>query len=136
MREALDALSSIETELVKPAQSSQMMDVLERVMTADRRYWEHHYTGNEQALRLQRHYSYSDRVRYYWNNPKVKDAVETLLSNLRMKAIPETMLSALLPEQYLAVRTGTLRPDGQSIILHRIRAVLRAYANACGAQAA
>ena len=133
MREALAALSSIETELVGPAQSSLLMDVLERVMVEDRRNWEHHYTGDEQTMHLLRRYSYSDRVRYYWNAPLVKEAVATLLLNLRQVAIPETMLSAFLPEQYLAVRAGTLHPDAQSVVIHRIRKVLRAYADACGA---
>jgi D-tagatose-1,6-bisphosphate aldolase subunit GatZ/KbaZ len=41
------------------------------------------------------------------------------------------MLSAFLPEEYLAVRAGTLRPDAHSIILHRIRTALRPYASAC-----
>ena len=136
MREALAALSSIETELAAHGQSAQLMDVLDRVMLEDRRHWEHHYTGDEHAMRLLRRYSYSDRVRYYWNHPRVKQAVETLMSNLQQKAIPETMLSAYLPEQYRAVRAGTLRPDAHSIILHRIGTVLRVYASACIAQEA
>jgi len=136
MREALAALSSIETELVPQEHCSQLMDVLDRVMLKDRRYWEHHYTGDERAMHLLRRYSYSDRVRYYWNQPQVKQAVETLMLNLRQTAIPETMLSAFLPEQYRAVRAGTLQPDAHSMIIHRIRQVLRAYAGACFAQTA
>jgi D-tagatose-1,6-bisphosphate aldolase subunit GatZ/KbaZ len=131
MREALAALSSIETELVPQEHCSQLMDVLDRVMLKDRRHWEHHYTGDERAMHLLRRYSYSDRVRYYWNQPQVKRAVETLMLNLRQTAIPETMLSAFLPEQYRAVRAGTLQPDAHSMIVHRIRQVLRAYADAC-----
>jgi D-tagatose-1,6-bisphosphate aldolase subunit GatZ/KbaZ len=84
-------------------------------------------------MHLLRRYSYSDRVRYYWNAPLVKEAVATLLLNLRQVAIPETMLSAFLPEQYLAVRANALQPDAHSLITHRIRQVLRAYAGACGA---
>lgn len=134
MREALTALSSIEEELEAQGQRSQLMDVLERVMLQDRRHWEHHYSGDEQALRLQRRYSYSDRVRYYWTAPQVEEAVEKLIGNLGQTAIPETMLSAFLPEQYREVRAGTLQPDPHSLIIHRIRQVLRAYAGACGAQ--
>ena len=131
MREALAALSSIEVELVPPGQSAQLMDVLDRVMLQGPRHWEHHYTGDEHAMHLLRRYSYSDRVRYYWNHPQVKQAVDTLLENLRQVAIPETMISAFLPEQYRAVRAGTLPPDAQSMIVHRIRQVLQAYAAAC-----
>jgi len=133
MREALAALSSIETELLGPAQSSHLMDVLERAMIQDPRNWEHHYSGDEQAMHLLRRYSYSDRVRYYWNAPPVKEAVEMLLVNLGQVAIPETMLSAFLPEEYLAVRAGALQPDAHCLINHRIRRVLRTYADACRA---
>jgi len=132
MREALAALSMIETELVGQAQSSHLMDVLERVMIQDPRHWEHHYTGDEKAMHLLRRYSYSDRVRYYWNAPQAREAVETLLLNLGQVAIPETMLSAFLPEEYLAVRAGTLHPDAHSVVIHRIRKVLSGYASACG----
>jgi D-tagatose-1,6-bisphosphate aldolase subunit GatZ/KbaZ len=133
MREALAALSSIEAELEPQGQSAQLMDVLDRVMVEDPRHWEHHYSGDERARYLLRRYSYSDRVRYYWNYPRVKQAVETLMSNLQQRAIPETMLSAFLPDEYRAVRAGTLRPDAHSIIIHRIRTVLRVYARACKA---
>jgi D-tagatose-1,6-bisphosphate aldolase subunit GatZ/KbaZ len=136
MREALAALSSIETELVEPAQCSQLMDVLERVMLQDPRHWERHYFGDERALRLQRRYSYSDRVRYYWTAPEVKEAVEKLMRNLRQRAIPETMLSAFMPEEYHRVRAGTLQPDPHSLIIHHIRQVLKVYAGACIAQTA
>jgi D-tagatose-1,6-bisphosphate aldolase subunit GatZ/KbaZ len=134
MREALAALSSIETELVAQKQCSQLIDVLERVMRKDPRHWEHHYTGDERSLRLQLRYSYSDRVRYYWNQPEVEESLKTLMSNLRQTAIPETLLSLFLPEQYRAVRAGTLQPDAHALIIHRIRQVLRNYASACFAQ--
>jgi D-tagatose-1,6-bisphosphate aldolase subunit GatZ/KbaZ len=133
MREALAALATIEAELVAPEKCSRLMEVLERVMLEDPRHWEHHYTGDAHATRLLRRYSYSDRVRYYWTNPRVKEAVAKLIENLRGIAIPETMLSAFLPEQYVAVRAGTLRPDAHALIIHRIRGTLRAYAAACGA---
>ena len=136
MREALAALTLIEAELVADRQCSRLMEVLDRVMLKDRRHWEHHYIGDERAMHLLRRYSYSDRVRYYWTEPQVKQAVETLMLNLRQVAIPETMLSAYLPEQYRAVRAGALQPDAHSLIIHRIRQVLRAYADACIAQTA
>lgn len=131
MREALAALSSIETELVTPQKSARLMDVLERVMLKNPIHWLHHYTGDERAQRLQRRYSYSDRVRYYWDQPEVKEAVGVLISNLSQITIPETMLSFYLPEQYREVHAGRLKPEAHAMILHRIRQVLRAYAYAC-----
>ena len=134
MREALEALSLIEAELVAPEKCSRLMGVLEQVMLDDPRNWEHHYAGDERAKRLLRRYSYSDRLRYYWNDARVKQAVGTLMDNLREITIPQTMLSALLPDQYRSVRAGTLKLDAHAIILHRIREVIGVYAEACKPQ--
>jgi D-tagatose-1,6-bisphosphate aldolase subunit GatZ/KbaZ len=134
MREALEALSLIESELVAPEKCSRLMDVIEHVMLDNPRHWEHHYAGDEHARRLLRRYSYSDRVRYYWNDARAKQAVNNLVANLREIAIPETLLSALLPDQYRSVRAGTLQPDVHSLILHKIRGVMGMYAEACKAQ--
>lgn len=133
LREALADLSLIEAELVPRWKSSGLMDVLERVMLNKRSNWEHHYSGDEQAVHLLRRYSYSDRIRYYWNEPQVKEAVETLLANLSQATIPETMLSTFLPGEYRVVRAGLLHSDAHSIIIHRIREVLKPYAAACKA---
>jgi len=135
MREALEALSLIESELVPQAKRAGLMDVMEQVMLRDRRNWEHHYSGDEATQRLLRRYSYSDRVRYYWNDPDAKRAVHTLISNLRQTRIPETVLGTFLPDAYHAVRAGTLEPDPEALIKHRIRQVLETYADACQPQA-
>jgi len=131
MREALDALAQIEAELLPKEQCSRLPEVIARVMLSEPRNWEHHYMGDERAVRLLLRYSYSDRVRYYWNHPEIRRAVEILLANLGGVTIPETMLSQFLPDQYCAVREGILQADAHSLILHRIRQVLRPYAQAC-----
>jgi len=131
MREALYALSEMETELVAPGQRAQLPEVLEFVMRDDRRYWEQHYGGNEQTVHLLRRFSYSDRVRYYWNDPRIMRAVERLFANLEGIHVPETLLSAFMPEQYHAVRAGKLQPLAHAVLLDRIRTVLRPYAQAC-----
>jgi D-tagatose-1,6-bisphosphate aldolase subunit GatZ/KbaZ len=132
MREALTALSQIEAELVTHWQCSHLLDVLERVMLDKPANWQHHYSGNAPTEHLLRRYSYSDRVRYYWHEPRVKEAVDVLMANLGDDSISETLLSCFLPDEYRAVRAGTLQPDAHSIIIHRIRGVLRSYAAACG----
>jgi D-tagatose-1,6-bisphosphate aldolase subunit GatZ/KbaZ len=131
MREALEALEQIEGELVAAEKRSHLMDVLERAMLDDPRHWQHHYHGSESEQRLLRRYSYSDRVRYYWTAPAVKDAVERLMENLSRVEIPETMLSAYLPDAYRAVRAGELKPEAKAIVIHRIRAAIAPYAEAC-----
>ena len=131
MREALEALEQIESELVAAEERSHLMEVLERAMLCDPRHWEHHYHGSEREQKLLRRYSYSDRVRYYWTAPAVKDAVNRLMENLRGVEIPETMLSAYLPDAYRAVREGALKTDAKTIVIHRIRTAIAPYAQAC-----
>jgi D-tagatose-1,6-bisphosphate aldolase subunit GatZ/KbaZ len=131
MREALEALSLIEAELVAPEQCSNLMDVLDQAMVDDPRNWEHHYAGDEHAKRLLRRYSYSDRLRYYWTDARVVSAVDTLMINLGKITIPQTLLSAFLPDQYRAVRAGKLKLEAHAIILDKVREVLTVYAEAC-----
>ena len=131
MREALDALARIEQELLPGEQCSQLLEVIDQTMLRERGNWEHHYTGSERTVRMLLRYSYSDRVRYYWNHPEIQRAVETLLLNLSGISIPETLLSAFLPDQYRAVRAGSLQSDAHALIVHRIRQVLLPYAEAC-----
>jgi len=94
-------------------------------------HWERHYSGDARTHRLLRRYSYSDRIRYYWTVPQVKDAVERLEENLGKEGIPETMLSAYLPQQYAAVRAGRLRAEARALTIDRIRDAIRPYAEAC-----
>jgi D-tagatose-1,6-bisphosphate aldolase subunit GatZ/KbaZ len=133
MREALDALSLIEAELIPAQQRANIPAVLEQAMLQNPRNWEHHYSGDEGTRKLLRRYSYSDRVRYSWNVSEVRAAVEKLMGNLQERELPETMLSAFMPDQYVAVRAGKLKPVAHALILDRIRQVLRPYAQACGA---
>ncbi len=133
MREALLALEQIEQELIPPGRCSRLSDALEHAMLREPRYWEHHYAGDQRHTRLLRRYSYSDRARYYWDQPEVAQAVETLMANFDGVVIPETMLSAHLPCQYERVRARSLRSDPHALVLDRIRQVLRVYADACAA---
>lgn len=131
MREAFDALERIETELISPENRSRLTEVIQEAMLADPRHWERHYSGDEQTVQLLRRYSYSDRIRYYWADPKATEAVDRLVSNLRGRPIPQTILSAYLPEAYQAIRAGRLDLEPLAIVKHRIRSVLQPYAAAC-----
>jgi D-tagatose-1,6-bisphosphate aldolase subunit GatZ/KbaZ len=131
MRETLFRLSAIEAELVPTDKQAVLPEVLEQVMLANPDHWEGHYHGNAEELRLMRRYSYSDRVRYYWNDPAVKGAVTALIDNLRATGVPETLLSTWMPEQYQAVRRGKLGNDPVELVRHSIGVALRPYVSAC-----
>lgn len=130
-REALFALARIEDELLESGQRSQLIEVLDRRMQANPKYWQGHYRGDEQALRLLRAYALSDRCRYYWGDPQVVAAVNTLIDNLRRHTPPAGLLSQYLPEQFAAVNAGQLSAEPWALVRHKIGLRLAEYARAC-----
>jgi len=134
MREALFALESIEREMYTDREDglSLLRQTLETVMLEHPKYWESYYRGTEDELRLARAYSYSDRCRYYWPRPELRDAVARLFTNLSHRSIPLVLLSQFMPEQYEAVRLGQLEPVPGELVQHKLLAVIGVYAAACG----
>lgn len=131
MREALFALADMEQELLPADASSRLRDVVEQTMLQDPAAWKPYYEGTPVQQKYLRVYSYSDRMRYYWANPRIESAITQLTTNMRRLTFPETMLSAYLPRQYERVREGTLNNDTVSLIVDRVRDVLRIYSAAC-----
>jgi len=133
-REAVLSLSAIERELFgkkSGAHISQVREALEQEMLRDPSHWQSYYHGDEDELRRDRIYSYSDRCRYYWNQPTVKEEIERLLDNLRATRIPLTLISQYLALEYEPVRAGELPAVPEGMIEYHIRRVLRVYADAC-----
>ncbi len=62
---------------------------MEKLMLENDGYWRSHYHGSEQNLRFLRHYSYADRIRYYWTNPAAIAAVERVLAAANNADIPQ-----------------------------------------------
>jgi D-tagatose-1,6-bisphosphate aldolase subunit GatZ/KbaZ len=77
-------------------------------------------------------YGYSDRCRYYWNEPAIQKEIDQLFENLAASPIPLTLISQYLPEEYQAIRSGRLQAVPEQMIQEHIRQVLRIYAAACG----
>ncbi len=132
LREALFALCYIEQQLVPVEQQSHLTAVCERVMQLQPGYWQKFYPGNVLEQQLLRQYSYSDRIRYYWQLPALQQAVTRLLQNLLHNPIPLPLLSQFMPQQYQAVLNGLLTPEPAALVEHHIRLVLQMYASACG----
>ena len=131
MREALFALSAMEQELASEGETSHLREVVEQIMLANPTSWQPYYEGTPQQQKYLRVYSYSDRMRYYWTNRRIETAVAQLIENIGELGLPEPMLGAYLPRQYERVREGTLKNDAVSIIVDRVRDVLRIYSAAC-----
>ncbi|WP_421917156.1 D-tagatose-bisphosphate aldolase, class II, non-catalytic subunit [Mesorhizobium sp.] len=128
LREALYGLDLIASEMVSDYGERPLARTMERVMLASPGHWHSHYHGNETSLRLQRHYSYSDRIRYYWTNPAAALAAGRLVEALSGAGIPETLM-----RQFLPMLPAELGPAGNpEAILHAaIGQVLADYDAAC-----
>ena len=96
-------------------------------MLADPAHWRSHYPGTPEQQRVLRHYSYSDRIRYYWPVPAAKQGVERLLARLHGARIPETLVSQFLPLLYRRVMEGRLQPEPQALLREAVGDVLRVY---------
>jgi len=129
MREAIFALADIEKEIVSPEDQSQLTDIVRAVMLENPVHWRDYYRSADTETLLFN--SYSDRVRYYWPDPRIAAALAKLVANLSAKSIPDILLSRYLPAQYARVRDGELKRDPQALIVDKIRDVLRVYSAAC-----
>jgi D-tagatose-1,6-bisphosphate aldolase subunit GatZ/KbaZ len=114
---------------------SGVREALERAMIENPEYWQDYYQGDEGALRFARQFSYSDRARYYWAQPRVAAALERLLANLTTYPAPDAVLRKYLPRQAELVRQGQLEIGSASLIRNKIQEVLEVYAKACGTKA-
>lgn len=132
LREALFALSAVEDELIGADLASGLPRVCDAAMRRNPGQWRRHYPGREPESAWYRQHSYSDRIRYYWNQPEVAQAVERLFGNLAGVDIPPSLLKRFLPRQYNAVREGALDPTPRELVIHNIMEVTCAYSRACG----
>ncbi len=129
-REAVFALTLIEEEYLsgrKYITLSNLCQVIEDRMIKEPVYWEKYYKGEEDLKRFKRKYSYSDRIRYYWNDSSVQKALSILLKNLTENKIPITLISQFLPEEYKLIKDGSLTVNPEELIIKRISDVLDIY---------
>ena len=127
LREALFALSCMERELVPENEQARFPEALEAAMLASPGNWKKHYHGDEQALRLARRYSFSDRARYYIGQPEVQAAMDRLFDNLRKYEIPMNMLHQYMPCQFDAIRAGALGTDPRDLALYGVMRFMYDY---------
>ncbi|MHA3914403.1 D-tagatose-bisphosphate aldolase, class II, non-catalytic subunit [Halovulum sp. GXIMD14793] len=130
LREALYGLDAIHRELTG---QSVLQEGMDRLMTTKPAHWSSHYEGTNQEIRLQRHFSYSDRIRYYWAMPEAQSLVETMIKGLSRHQIPETLISQHLPIAWADVACGALDPKPNVLMRAYLTNVLNIYARAAKA---
>jgi len=133
MREALYGLDQIAGTLDPSWCEHSLMAAMEAEMLANPEHWRSHYQGDPDDQRVLRHFSYSDRIRYYWAAPAPQQAVRMLLDRLAGTQIPAPLISQFLPTLYSRVASGAIEPMPRTLVTEAVRDVLRVYAAACAA---
>lgn len=128
-REALYALDLVASDIVPGYGDRPLLRAMEALMLAVPGYWSGYYHGDETALRIQRHFSYSDRIRYYWTRPEAEAAVSALLAALAGVRIPETVL-----HQYLPLIPSEAAGRAEDILIVAVDRVLAIYGRAAASR--
>ena len=100
-------------------------------MQAEPAQWQKYYHGDADEQRLLRHYSLSDRIRYYWTKPQLNEAVQGLLAALGERPLPFGLAHQYLPDAVEACRARHEALTADNLIRHHIRAALIPYYEAC-----
>lgn len=132
LREALYGLDVIAEELFPGKRAATLRATMESVMLAAPANWDRYYEGSDAERGLQRHFSYSDRIRYYWPQPEAAAAVAALFALLDGVTLPETLIGQYLGARYADVRAGKLAPEAKTLVLAAVEAMMRDYIAACG----
>ena len=132
LREALYGLDQIAEELFPGERARTLRQTMEDVMQAAPANWDRYYEGTDAERALQRHFSYSDRIRYYWPQPDAEAAVTELFALLEGRTLPETLIGQYLGARFAAVRGGTLKAQAEPLALAAVEALMQDYLSACG----
>ncbi|MGL6313577.1 tagatose-bisphosphate aldolase subunit GatZ [Vibrio sp. WXL103] len=130
-REALFALAEMEEEIVPAEEASQFKKVVDQVLLDEPKYWKSYYGNKHSSIVSNLHYSFSDRIRYYWTEPRIQHALDVMLANLKKHPIPLSMLSQFMPHQYHKVSEGLIEFDAKALVIDKIQEVVDIYAQAC-----
>ncbi|KAA0695765.1 D-tagatose-bisphosphate aldolase, class II, non-catalytic subunit [Neorhizobium sp. P12A] len=129
LREALYGLDAIAAVLAGKMLSDPLVATMESVMLDRPEHWKAHYHGTAEEQRLQRHFSYSDRIRYYWPDPRASAAVADLFDRFDAD-IPETLISQYLGRISPGVVSKEVLPRPRELCLAMIDAALEPYSAA------
>ncbi|MCB1404292.1 MAG: class II D-tagatose-bisphosphate aldolase, non-catalytic subunit, partial [Rhodobacteraceae bacterium] len=128
LREALYALDLIASDLLPDYGDRPLLRAMEALMLDRPGDWRRHYDGDEAGRRLLRHYSLSDRIRYYWPAPEARAAVDRLVAALAGRHIPLPLLWQHLPG---AAHFADRPLEPEEVLIWRVRRSLATYHDAC-----
>jgi len=124
-REAVFAMAAIEAQM-NCASPSDLIAVLGRAMDAHPHHWRD-YIQDGSNRELLKYYGLSDRLRYYWPEPAVQQALKVLFTHIDTAPIPPGLLW-----QYAGHIADGSEPLSTRIMDAKINAVTARYRRACG----
>lgn len=128
LREALYALDLIASDMVPGYGERPLKAVMERIMLEEPAQWERHYPGDPAVQMALRHYSLSDRIRYYWTSPAAEEAQARMIAALSGKSVPAPLMQQHFPSA-AAYAGGPLDPE--ALLIRRVSECLASYQLAC-----
>ncbi|NVK35066.1 MAG: D-tagatose-bisphosphate aldolase, class II, non-catalytic subunit [Rhodobacteraceae bacterium] len=128
LREAFYALDLIASDLLPDYGNRPLFCAMEELMLEAPGYWESHYHGDYAEQRVLRHYSLSDRLRYYWTDPKAQAAVSRLIEALRGQSVPQPLFWQHMPA---GSRFSNAPLDPEDLVIWRVMECLKTYHGAC-----
>jgi len=121
-REAVWALADLEEQICAQP-TSRIKEVIGERMSDNPGYWQDYYSGTAKEIETFRTYSYSDRIRYYWADPKVAKALTKLLENLSQAKLPETLVS----QAFMGLDFGEIPANPASLVNLQIQRCIARY---------
>jgi D-tagatose-bisphosphate aldolase class II non-catalytic subunit len=129
-RQAVYALDLLIDLLDGPGRNvPSLRQVMQDLMQGDDASWNGHYAGDAESILMQLHFSYSDRIRYYWPRARAQTAIATIFERLRDQPLPDPLLAQVFAPETLA-RAATLRADIpliRALVLAEIQSALLPY---------
>lgn len=128
LREALYALDLIASDLVADYGERPLFHAMEWLMLENPAHWSRHYPAEATDARSLRHYSLSDRIRYYWARPEAQAAIERLAAALDGHVVPAPLFHQHLKGGEIFADTPLNIDD---VLIWRVTQSLSAYHQAC-----
>ena len=128
LREALYALDLIASDLIPGYGDRPLRAAMEQVMLDAPAEWERHYSGSPAVQALLRHYSLSDRIRYYWLQEGAAEAVDRLRAALQGQLVPMPLFWQHWPA---AARFADAPLEVDALLIWRVTQSLASYHAAC-----
>ena len=122
LRRALYALDEIVQKLTPSSVTLPM--VMEAAMRENPKYWRSYYSEDD---KFKWHFSYADRIRYYWPLPIVQEAVENLILTFDELKVSEQILAESFSPAALDRSEGLAPSRGRAIVRSEVQSALLPY---------